>query len=201
MAKFTVADAERIAAKPKPWTIRLECHTGGCNKYWYATGRALHEAVECGWGAIGAIPQLKLITWTELRAKVIEKLGKGYLYADTPFVRMSPGSLAQLGSQTPAVVVAPPVITVGTTVAPGVTVKSITVTPAPPQQVLPQQVPASLVALGAPYDMIVKLKMVRTGVKVTGYAAVDVNGGTVMEFSKDGGPDFATQHGLDIDFI
>ena len=198
MAKFTITDAERIAAKPKPWTLRLECQTGGSNKYWYATGRALTEAVECGWGAIGAIPQLKLITWTELRVKVMEKLNKGYTYADTPFIRMSPTSLAALASvpqqlPPPPVVMTPQVVKVGTVIAPGITVTGISVSPG--------AVTASLIALGTPYDQIVKLKMIRSGVKVTGYAAVDANGNTVMDLSKDAGPDFATQHGLDIDFI
>jgi len=184
MAKFTITDAERIAAKPKPWTIRLECQAGGSNKYWYATGRSLTEAVECGWGAIGAVPQLKLISWTDLRVKVAEKLNKGYTYADTPYIRMSPGSLAALaGVPQQLPVLSPPPV--------------VPVVLAPPMS----PVPASLVALGTPYDQIVKLKLLRTGVKVTGYAAVDKDGNTVMDFSKDAGPDFATQHGLEIDFI
>jgi hypothetical protein len=63
--------------------------------------------VECGWGRIGAKPQLKLITYDEFETKIYEKILKGYDYADTPYVRMSPENLAKLIGAPPLSGVAP----------------------------------------------------------------------------------------------
>lgn len=95
MARLTLVDVHRIAAKQRPWTIRMECVDPSTNtsKFWFATGRGTNEAVEIGWGRIGSAPQLQLTSFAKFEAKVHEKLGKGYDYADTPFVRMSAQSL------------------------------------------------------------------------------------------------------------
>jgi len=114
MATLTIHTVSAIAAKGRPWTFRLECSdpSNNTSKFWYATGRGLNEAIECAWGRIGNTPQYKLIDWTELRAKVAEKLGKGYTYANTPYERMSPGNLAKLtGTQPSLAPTSPPAVT------------------------------------------------------------------------------------------
>jgi len=219
---LTLADAERIAAKGKPWTFRLEFiganatnASGVSDKYWYATGRAVNEAIEIGWGANGTAPQHQLIDWDELRKRVAEKLGKGYTYTNTPYMRMTPASIAKLGGPTRAsgqgslmpmgtnlpTTTLPPVVKAGTrvSVAPGVTVKAVSAAP-----VLPTTGPvtrcAALLALGDPWALANHLKVVRQGTTVIGYAAIDDNGNELLRFAPQGGIDFARDYGLDIDF-
>lgn len=104
MARLTLGMVRDLASRERPWTIRLECVDPSTNtsKFWYATGRALHEMVECGWGRIGSKPQLKLVPFDKFDNKVDEKLNKGYDYADTSYIRMSPGNLAKLGGPLPS---------------------------------------------------------------------------------------------------
>lgn len=201
MAKLTLADAENIAARNRPWTIRLEFHgtnannqSGVSSKYWYATGRGLTEQVETGWGAIGSAPQHALVDWSDLRKKVAEKLAKGYDWAATPYVRMSAANLAKITGQAPVQAPAAP--------AP--------VTPAPKPQSVKSTPTAgvmaatatsnALQALGVPYNLICSLKITRTGTKVTGYQGLDANGDSVMDFGPTNGLDFAKKYNLDIKF-
>lgn len=216
MAQLTLIDAERIAARGKPWTIRLEFTgansanaNGFSDKYWYATGRALKEMVEAGWGANGAGAQHQLIDWAELRKRVAEKLAKGYTYVDTPYTRMTPASLAKLGGPTPSgghapvatpapvVVTTPPVVLgTGTVLAPGVTVKSVTLAPAGPAAVA--RTPA-LLALGDPWALTNHLKVLRSGTSIVGWAAIDDNGDeTGLRFDPDGGRQFAVDYDLEL---
>lgn len=102
MAKLTISDVRHIANKGRPWTIRIECvnPATNTNKFWFATGRGIGEEVECGWGRIGAKPQLKLTSFRDFLQKINEKLQNGYDYANTPFIRMSPGNLAKVSKRT-----------------------------------------------------------------------------------------------------
>lgn len=215
MAKLTIADAEKIAAKGRPWTFRLEYRgsnpanqSGVSNKYWYATGRGLTEAVETGWGAIGSVPQHKLTDWPTLRDKVAEKLTEGYMYADTPFVRMSASALALLGGANPsavpagvptaakpAAVSAPLVVAAGTVLTPGVVVQRITAT----SNKAPS---AAQVALGEPFSLICALRLVREGgtTTVKGYQALDEQGNEVLMFPPAEGIQFAQTYDIDVTF-
>ena len=189
-------DAEDIARKNRPWSIRLEFtgvnannKTGISDKYWYATGRGLNEAVEVGWGAFGSKPQTQLTTWAELQNRVPDKLAKGYMYVAHPFVRMSAGNIAKILGQTP---VAPQPIS------------PKTATPAKPKLVaLPSQswvMGATQIALGKPWDLIYSLKISLDGTKVKGFKALDKKGNEVLMFDEDGGREFAIDYDLDIDF-
>jgi hypothetical protein len=131
-------------------------------------------------------------------------LAKGYTYADTGFIRMTPASLAKLGgavtpAPTPPVVVTPPVVKAGTVLTPGVTVKSVTISPIP--QVLPPvtRIPA-LLALGEPWSLTHHLKVLRDGTTVKGYAAIDDSGDELTRFDPQGGIGFARDYSLEIDF-
>lgn len=209
MGKLTLNDAETIAGRGRPWTLRMEftgtnsANAGGVsNKYWFATGRGLSEQVEIGWGALGSTPQYQLIDWTELRNRVADKLSKGYVYQDTPYIRMSAGNLAKVMGNP---VAAP---------ATAVSVSSLTQAPrpAPRPAAAPVAAPAPsptmsgtgpnllLAALGLPYNLIRSLRMTRDGVKVTGYDALDANGVEVLQFNPTEGVDFARQYQVDVMF-
>jgi hypothetical protein len=202
MAMLTIHEAEQIAQRGRPWTFRMEYHgansntqSGVSHKYWYATGRGLTEAIETGHGAIGAVPQHHLIDWTELRAKVAEKLAKGYVYANTTYIRMSAANLAkvtgQTASQSPVVVPQP----VAAPVAPPTPPTPVQAVPSPSQPVDP-----GLVRLGAPYNQIRSLKMTRQGLTITGYVALDVNGAPVLTMNPTEGVDFARKYNVDVVF-
>jgi predicted DNA-binding WGR domain protein len=169
MALLTLADAENIAGRRRPWTIRLEYHDAANNshKFWFATGRAHDEGVECGWGRVGNKPQLKPIDWRTLRDKVSEKLAKGYDWEPTPYVRMSAKTIAHFDSlkakpapsksQGAASVSAPP---------------KPQAAPAAPQQPKPTPAPAQQAqgpavhvnpALPAPFGFIKWLKPTKSG--------------------------------------
>lgn len=104
MATLSLAAVRSIARRRRPWTMRLECVDRKTNtdKYWYATGRAMDEKVEIGWGRKGAKPQHALVDFTEFEARVPKKLAKGYEYVDTKYIRMTPANLALLGGVTPS---------------------------------------------------------------------------------------------------
>lgn len=198
MAKLTIIDAEGIANRNRPWTIRLEYHgsnpnnaSGVSDKYWYATGRGITEAVECGWGAVGAVPALQLIDWPELHKRVAEKQAKGYDWAETPFIRMSAGALATIAANAPHAggqFVAPPSAPM---------IPTPTVIPTAGKRMV---APAKLASLGAPYNTIVALKVLRVATKMVGYMAVDADGDDVLEMDALNGLDFAQKYDVEIVF-
>ncbi len=204
MAKLTLADAEAIAGRNRPWTFRMECTgttTNGnpSHKFWYATGRGLNEAVETGYGAVGNAPQFTLTDWTDLRTKVAEKLAKGYQYAPTNYIRMSAANWANVSGQpAPA---APPAPVHPTTVA-----APAPATPPPAPQAAPgsivyaQQASAALLALGEPYSLIRAMKTARTGNQITGYTAYDEAGDELMQMSLQQGLKFARDYDVEIVF-
>ena len=142
MATLTLRDARRIAANTRPWTLRMECvdPSTNTNKYWFATGRGTNESVETGSGRIGAKPALRLVSFAKFVGKVQEKLGKGYSYASTRFVRMSAANLAKLGGHKPSA--APTGQGVSAPQAPAPTAPN-PVAPAAPVDPLPLESPSS----------------------------------------------------------
>ena len=182
MAKVTLDNAELIAQKGRPWTIRLERY----DQYWYATGRALHEAVELGFGTIGDSPVHVLTDWATLRTEVSSQILQGFGWADTPYIRMSPASIAKL-SGVPATTPVP-------------TIKAVKTTPAP-AVIAAASTSNALQSLSSPYNMICSLKLVRTGIKVTGYAALDALGAHLCDFDAPTGLAFAQRYNLDVLFV
>ena len=197
MALLMLHDARDLAQKKRPWSIRLEFtginannKTGISDKYWYATGRGLNEAVEIGWGAVGGKAQTQLTTWAELQNRVPDKLAKGYMYVAHPFVRMSAGNIAKILGQTPVA----PQPTLPKTAAPAKT-KLV----APPSQPSTWVMGATQIALGKPWNLIHSLKISLDGTKVKGFKALDEKGNEVLMLDEDGGREFARDHDLDID--
>ncbi len=120
MARLTLSDARSTMGRGRPWTFRLECTVGGRNAFWLATGRSRHEPVEIHYGAIGNKPQILVKDWAYVERKAPEKEAKGYVYVDTPFVKVQPSTIAAAaGSKAPTPVAAPkPVPKVKTPTAP-----------------------------------------------------------------------------------
>jgi len=209
MAMLTLTDAENTAARNRPWTIRLEYQgantanaSGQSSKYWFATGRGLNEQVETGHGAIGSQPQYNMVDWTELRNRVSDKLAKGYMWANTPYVRMSAGNLAKLGIQPhPLPTAAVPAVRPPKPAPVANLVQPHTGKSTPTVSVMAATaVSNALQAMGVPYSLICSLRVVRSGIKVTGYKALDNTGSEVMEFDPINGLAFAQTHNLDILF-
>jgi len=94
MARLTLSDARNTMGRSRPWTFRLECTVGGRNAFWLATGRSRHEPVEIHYGAIGNKPQILVKDWDYVERKAPEKEAKGYVYVDTPFVKVQPSTIA-----------------------------------------------------------------------------------------------------------
>lgn len=88
MACLTIQDARRHMQNHRPWTFALNCTSNGSNKFWLATGRGRNEPVEIHFGAIGSTGHVLVKDWTYLERKVPEKIAKGYVYVDTPFIRV-----------------------------------------------------------------------------------------------------------------
>lgn len=96
MATLTLTDARNLMLKGKPWTFRMEFQgpnpnnvSGWSTKFWLATGRARHEPVEIHYGTIGGgTPTILVKDWDYIEQKAPEKEAKGYVYKDTPFVRV-----------------------------------------------------------------------------------------------------------------
>lgn len=201
MAKLTFIDADALSSRGRPWTIRLEYHganaanaSGVSAKFWYATGRAKHEPVEIGWGAIGAKPQLMLEpSWADFHARVLDKQAKGYVWADTPYVRMSAGNLAKVINPS-AVMMAPKAPKPVAAPAPKPVAAPVVATPT-------STPPPALMALGQPFSLICALKVIFNGVKLTGYKALDAAGDELLEMTKDDGLKFAQDYGVDIRFV
>jgi hypothetical protein len=130
-----------------------------------------------------------LTDWQAVCNKVADKLAKGYVYVDYPYTKMSSenlakvlsGSVSFVKSPAPALSVPPPVVT-----------PMITPTSGNPNR-------KSLLLLGEPWSLIVKLRVQRNGLSVTGYLALDDTGDTVLTFDEQGGLDFAREHDLDIE--
>lgn len=178
MAKLTINDAENTATRIRPWTFRMESPTGD---YWYATGRGLTEAVEIGWGAAGAGTQYQLTDWVGLRTMVADTLNQGYFYVDTPYVRMTPVSLAKVMAPVTTMVPAPIVAPV---IVPSVRIP-----------VVPVVAPVTLTVGKAHH-----LKILRTGAAITGYSVVDDKGNEIQRLDPKDGPQFARDHNVDIEF-
>jgi len=188
-------EAEAIAEKKHPWSIRLEFtgvnvnnKNGVSDKYWYASGRGLSEAIEIGWGAVGRKPQTQLTTWAELRNRLPDKLAKGYIYVNYPYVRMSAGNIAKILGWVPT----PP------TTAQVKKVKQVGV----PSQPIPSNwvMSATQSILGAPWNLIYTLQLVRKGTEVIGFKALDKKGAEILMLDENGGREFARDHGLEILF-
>lgn len=193
MPRLTIIDAEGIANRNRPWTIRLEFHgsnptnaSGVSSKYWYATGRGLNEKVETGWGAIGSAPQHQLIDWAELKVRVADKCSKGYKWADTPYVRMSKASLATLtgnpiGPMNPTPIMIP--------------------TPPPAPVSGSSMINPSVASLNQPFSLIHALRILRDGVKLIGYKALDAAGNELLQMPPADGLKFAQQYDIEIKFV
>lgn len=198
MPRLTIIDAEGIANRNRPWTIRLEFHganptnaSGVSSKYWYATGRGLAEKVETGWGAIGSAPQHQLIDWAELKVRVADKQSKGYKWADTPYVRMSKASLASL---------------TGNPITAGPTTPAPVMVPTPPPTSaasvsLSSMINPSLAALSPPFSLIHALRILRDGVKLIGYKALDAAGDELLQMPPADGLQFAQKYDIEIKFV
>ena len=208
MALLTLQDAEGIAGRGRPWTIRLEFVganpanvSGVSSKYWYATGRGLHEPVEAGWGTIGDTPQYQLIDWPELEVRVADKLAKGYQFVGTPFVRMSAGNLAIVTGNpvsTPPMAKAVSSLTPARATAPAV--KPAPVHPTVPPVAVVHQAGAAQRALQHPRNLVCSLKLLRDGTRVTGYSARDANEAELLVMGASEGADFARTYNVDVIF-
>ena len=200
MALLMLQDAENTAKRMRPWSLRLEFtgvnannKNGVSDKYWYATGRGLNEAVEIGWGAVGKKSQTLLTTWAELRNRLPDKLAKGYMYVSHPYVRMSAGNIAKMLGQVPT----PPPPSPKTT-APAKKPKQVAVSSQPSSNWV---MGAAQKALGRPWDLIWSLQIMRKNTRVFGFTALDRGGKELLKFDVDGGREFARDHNLDIIFI
>lgn len=117
MAILTLQDAEDLANRGRPWTLRMEHRIAQApasipGQYWIATGRAKDEPVEVHTGALGsktpAIIQVK--DWTFIEQVAKDKEAKGWDYKWTNFVRVRQQTIdAHAQRQTVVVVPAAPV--------------------------------------------------------------------------------------------
>ena len=111
MRLLTLTDARSTMQRGRPWTFRMECTTGGSNKFWMATGRGRYEPVEIMWGGIGNKPQIRVKDWDYLEKVVPAKEAKGYVYVATQYVRVRQQTIdaftASQGGQTAPVTPAP----------------------------------------------------------------------------------------------
>ena len=210
MARLTYVEAEQIAARGRPWTFRMEYTghnaanaSGFSDKYWYATGRGDAEMVEVGWGAVGSRPQLMLMPFHKLAAKVAEKIGKGYDFAPTAYVRMSAVNLAKLGGMTAAVATASPVKHASSMTPPKPRAKPA---PAPPAPTISghnqsKTTAAKQTALGTPWSLITKLRAVRQGTALLKWEALDAAGSVLLDFDPTGGRDFAADYDIELELL
>lgn len=191
MAKLTLTDARNLMLKGKPWTFRMEFQgpnpnnkSGWSTKFWLATGRGFTEPVEIHFGTIGAIggvgSTLLVRDWSYVEAKAPEKEAKGYHYADTPFVRVQPSTIAQAVPQSAVVPV--PKAPVTSPVTPAIFPQS------PPKPSTINPLPVTLVAaalkLPGPWG---KIRVVTK--LVDGWWGLDATGTKVLQMTKDGARD------------
>lgn len=170
MAILTVHEARTLMLKGRPWTFRME-HTNGHNKFWLATGRGLNEPVEIHYGAIGAKPTILVKDWPYVVRAVPDKLGKGYNYTDTPFVRVQPSTIAL--SAAPSVPQFP--TTKFIPVKPAVVPAAVAAPPVPTTVVVGQIPPA-------PWGRIMQVQKQPDGT----WAGLSSTGTKVMGLTKDG---------------
>lgn len=194
MARLNLADAIRIARTGRPWALRMECvdPATNTNKFWFATGRGLHEAVETGHGRIGAKPALRLTSFGVFVSKASEKLIKGYVFAHTPFVRMSAGNMAKLGGRKPSKgITAPDPVITAPAPTPAAAVKPVAASSGafvyPPMGTPMPGLPA----LDGPYTLIVALFPVKGG-----FEALDEDGDVVLDLTTKGGQDLCQGYGI-----
>jgi len=177
MPRLTLIDAEGIANRNRPWTIRLEFHCGTVSKYLYATGRGIDEEIEIGWGDIGFAPQYQIIDWDQLRILVADKRSLGYQWADTSYIRMSKGSLSSLSG--------------GSSIASPVRISSSS-------QV--SSTNSSISSLSQPFSLTQTMRIMRDGVKLIGYVALDASGNELFQMPPIDGLQFAQKYNIEIKF-
>ena len=181
MPRLTIIDAEGLAARGRPWTIRLEIvslTTGKATNYWYATGRASTESIEIGHGVVGQPPKNELIDWPKLRSLVQSHQAIGAIWADTPYIRMTQKSIDTLFM---AKLNANP--------------------PTNPSTISPTTNRLSILALGQPFSLIYALRILRDGVKLVGYEALDASGNYLLKMPPGDGLAFAQKHDVEIKFV
>lgn len=192
MACLTLTDARNLMLKGRPWTFRMECTLNGRSAAWLATGRGQNEPVEVHFGAIGAKPTILVKDWAYVEKTAPEKEAKGYVYVDTPFVRVQPSTIRGLTPAAPSPVVPmtpaalSPVVPMTTSPSPVVPMTTST-------QVVPMVAPMVVSKLPGPWGLI-------AGLKPNGgqWIGVDTNGGTVMSMSKAAARRLVQDHGLPV---
>lgn len=191
MALITLSEAKNIAARRRPWSLRMEFvgsnpsnQSGQSAKYWFATGRGTNEAVETGHGALMAKATCHLVDFGTFEAKVAEKLQKGYDFVDANYRRMSPANLAKLGGATASAQPTPPPSNPATTLP-----LAQSNTPSP----VVQPPLASLATLPAPFSLIASLTPTKSG-----YEAHDAQGDHLLTLTSDGGMKLIQDHGVPV---
>ena len=192
MACLTLTDARNLMLKGRPWTFRMECTQNGRSAVWLATGRAQNEPVEVHFGAIGAKPTILVKDWAYVEKTAPEKAAKGYVYVDTPFVRVQPSTIRGLVPATPSPIV--PMTPGPSKVAPMTPGPSPVVPMTTSTQVIPMTPPPVVSKLPGPWGLIAGLKPSGGGQ----WVGVDTNGGTVMSMSKDAARRLVQNHGLPV---
>lgn len=182
MALLTLTDARNLMLKGRPWTFRMECTLNGRSAAWIATGRAQNEPVEVHFGAIGAKPTILVKDWSYVEKTAPEKVAKGYVYVDTPFVRVQPSTIGKATQPTTPVSPVIPLTPGPSKVAP--------LTPGPSNvipltfgqtPVIPMVAPPVVAPnLPSPWNLIVKVKQVGNQ-----WIGVDSNGSKVLAMPKE----------------
>ena len=186
MARLTLTDARNLMLKGRPWTFRMEClgpnpnvQAGWSAKFWLATGRAQHEPVEIHYGVIGGTnPTIIVKDWAYVEAKAPEKEAKGYIYADTPFVKVLPSTIAGASQPSPLSTPPPPVAPAKPVPAP---VATAPVKPAPIVGTVP--------TLPGPWGRIVAV-MKQNG----NWVGLDQTGAKVLTMTRDGARNLVRDH-------
>ena len=130
MARLTLTDARSKMINGRPWTFRLEFQgpnsavaSGWSTKFWLATGRGRHEPVEIHYGVIGSTGSILVKDWDYVEKVAPEKEAKGYVYADTPFIRVRQATLdaatqVTIPTAAPVATIPTPVVTAPVVTAP-----------------------------------------------------------------------------------
>ena len=114
-----------------------------------------------------------------------DKLGKGYEYANTGYIRMSDESLSKLGGATPSTSAqsnSQPVT------APAAPQPTQSFTPPPMGQAKPNLPPLTF-----PYDQITALRPVKGG-----FEALDEYGDVLLDLTASGGQDLVQNYGIPV---
>jgi len=181
MARLNLTDARNLMLKSRPWTFRMEFQgpnpqvkSGWSNKFWLATGRAQNEPVEIHFGDIWAPMNQRHILvkdWAYVERTAPEKVAKGYTYADTPFVRVQPSTIAGAANTQPP----PPKPVAPAQVQAPVAVQA----PAVPK---PPSIPVGTILPPGPWGKIVAVLSIPGG----NWVGLDAQGRKVMGLTKDG---------------